>query len=109
MWTRRDELHHHKRRYRRPEFRRLFDLPELSEMLLSYYNSMLFPLMVAARIVSRVTKSDEEPDIKPLPTPINALFRSLFEIEKTLLGRLPLPPGGSLISVHRRVARPRAA
>jgi SAM-dependent methyltransferase len=109
MWTSRDELHHHKRRYRRREFRRLFDLPELSEILFSYYNSALFPLMIAARIVSRVTRSDEEPDIKPLPAPINALLRSVFEIEKTLLGRLPFPPGGSLISVHRRVDRQRAS
>ncbi len=104
IWTRRDELHHHKRRYRSGEFRRLFDLPNLGKELFSYYNSALFPLMLAARILSRWTGADAEPDIKPLAAPINASLRAVFESEKRFLGRLRLPPGGSLISIHRRVA-----
>lgn len=40
--------------------------------------------------------------VRTLPGPINAAFRVAFESEKLLLGRAPLPPGGSFISVHRR-------
>jgi SAM-dependent methyltransferase len=104
MWTRRDDLHHHKRRYRRREFRRLFELETLDEELLGYYNSALFPVMIASRALSRVRRTDGIPDVRPLPRPLNALLRSVFGAEKHLLGRVPLPPGGSLVSVHRRVA-----
>lgn len=106
LWTRWDDLHHHKRRYRHAEYRRLFAMPELTELLFSYYNSFLFPLMVGARIVSRWRQAYQEPNLTPPPAPLNTLLRTVFASERSLLGRIPLPLGGSLISVHRHSAKP---
>lgn len=103
MWTKRDEHHNHFRRYTRPQYEALFDIEGLTPVLESYYNTFLFPPMVAARLLAKLLKNDAEPaDIRVPPAPVNALMRALFESEKHLLGRIRLPIGASLISVHRK-------
>lgn len=103
MWTKRDEHHNHFRRYTRGQYRALFAIPELRPVVESYYNTWLFPPMVGARLVSKVLGRDAEAgDIRVPAAPVNALMRAVFESEKHLLGRVRLPIGASLISVHRR-------
>ena len=69
------------------------------------YQAWLFPLMVAARVAERGRRAPRDgPPVRPLPGPVNGTLRRIFESEKHLLGRVPLPIGGSLISVHRRRA-----
>lgn len=102
MWTARDELHHHKRRYTRPAYERVFEHAGLEPVLVSWYNTTLFPLMGAFRLAKRVLPAGRAgPDVTPLPGPVNALLRTLFAIESSRLVRGPLPFGASLISVHR--------
>ncbi|RNC82729.1 MAG: class I SAM-dependent methyltransferase [Phycisphaera sp.] len=104
MWTKRDEHHNHFRRYTRDQYERMFDIPELAAVVESYYNSFLFPPMVAARLLGKVLKKDTEAgDIRVPPGPVNGAMRRVFECEKQILGKLRLPIGASLISVHRRV------
>ena len=50
LWTRRDQLHHHRRRYSKRQFRRLVDRPPFECLALSYINSILFPLALAERL-----------------------------------------------------------
>lgn len=105
LWTRRDEFHHHKRRYTRRAFRALFGAAHLEPLLLSPYNTALFPALAAARLGKRLLGLDRVgPDIRPLPGPVNAALRALFEAEKHILPRSPLPFGASLIAVYRRPA-----
>lgn len=104
LWTQRDVLHHHVRRYGRRRFRSLFTGLPLREELLSYYNIALFPAMMVSRLGRRRFGMDRAtPDLKMPPGLINAGLRFVFESEKYVLGRANAPIGGSLISIHRKI------
>lgn len=105
LWTRRDEMHHHRRRYTFGAFGALFEGVGLERELVSYYNAGLFPVMAAARLAKRaIPRLDRAgPDIRRLPRGVNGALRVVFEAEKHVLARGRLPLGASLIAVHRRV------
>lgn len=112
LWTKRDEFHHHKRRYTARAFRALFENAPLEPIVFSYYNSALFPALAAVRLAKKTLGLDRAaPDIRPLPGPLNGALRALFEVEKHILPRARLPFGASLIAVCRRrpVPAPRNA
>ncbi|MCS7033981.1 MAG: class I SAM-dependent methyltransferase [Phycisphaerae bacterium] len=103
LWSDWDELHHHYRRYNRRRLGAALRSVGLRIELLSYANTMLFPLAAAARVVHKVRrKKMESTDMRIPPAPINALFRGLYSFERHLLGRVPLPFGLSVVAVARR-------
>ena len=65
---------------------------------IGYFNSLLFPLAVGARLASKVTGRGGDDDALP-PRPVNYLFERVFAAERRLIGRVPLPPGLSLFAV----------
>jgi SAM-dependent methyltransferase len=98
MWSAHDELNHHKRRYSRRSLRKLIEASPLRLERVGYFNSMLFPIAVAARAASKLTGGGGNDDKLP-PAPVNALFGRIFAAERHLVGRLPLTPGLSLFAV----------
>lgn len=98
MWSAHDTVNHHHRRYSKPALRKAIADAGLKLHRISYFNSLLFPLAVAARIAGKVTGKEDSDDALP-PRPINALFRSLFALERHALGRLPFPPGLSIVAI----------
>ncbi len=98
MWSAHDRLNHHHRRYSRAALARLIDQSGLKIERLSYFNSLLFPLAVAARGLGKLTGKDDTDDKLP-PRPVNRLFDRLFGLEAYLVGRVPMPPGLSLVAV----------
>lgn len=103
MWSKRDEFHHHRRRYTKQAYRALFAGLPLRQRILGYYNSVLFPLMAGARLAKKLSGRDRAAaDIRPLPGPLNWLMTQSFAVERAAIGRLPLPPGGSLLSLHQK-------
>ncbi len=104
LWTPRDELHHHLRRYTFRQFRALFAPLPLQSLVLSYYNTILFPLMLGQRMWTRWFPPDQaQPDLRVPFSPLNRLLQWLMSREKHLLPHVRLPWGGSLISVHRKI------
>lgn len=101
MWSAHDVAHHHHRRYRRGELVDLARRTGFSIELISPFNTILFPLIAAVRLVGRVTGKAEADDSMP-PAPINAVLETLFGLERGLIGRVPLPFGVSLVAVLRR-------
>jgi hypothetical protein len=69
---------------------------------LGYFNSLLFPIAAGARIVGRVTGREDSDDTPP-PAPLNALFERIFRLERHLVGRLPMPPGVSIVTLAEPV------
>jgi len=51
---------------------------------------------VAARLLGKLTGKDDSDDSPP-PKPLNTAFETVFGLERHLLGRLPMPPGLSII------------
>lgn len=98
MWSAHDVAHHHKRRYSRRSLKRVVDAAGLKAERIGYFNSLLFPLAAAARLVGRLTGRTEGDDQMP-PGPINRLFRSIFALERHLVGRISLPAGVSLFAL----------
>lgn len=98
MWSAHDSVNHHKRRYSKSALKRLIEGSPLRLDKIGYFNSLLFPLAVADRLVSKLRGRDEA-EVKLPSTPINSLLEAVFAAERHLVGRLPLPPGLSLFAV----------
>jgi SAM-dependent methyltransferase len=103
MWSAHDAAHHHFRRYSRGELKDLFLRSGLEVQLLSYFNTLLFPLIAAARVVGKVTRKESADDRLP-SAPVNAVLDKVFGLEAGLIGRVPMPFGVSLVAVVRRPA-----
>ena len=73
-------------------------------MYRSYFNTLLMPLIVAARAWGRVTGREGGDDSMPSPL-VNGLLRRLFSAERHALGRFALPVGVSLGVVAERAIR----
>jgi SAM-dependent methyltransferase len=98
MWSAHDVVNHHKRRYTRKTLGAVVAAAGLKLEMLSWFNSLLFPLAAAARLAGRV-RGKEDSDDKLPPKPLNALFEALFGFERYAIGRLPFPPGVSIVAI----------
>ena len=98
MWSAHDVVNHHKRRYSKAGFVALLEKSGLRGRKLGYFNSLLFPVAVAARFAGKLMGKDDSDDSPP-PKPLNALFEGIFRLERHMVGRVPLPPGLSLITL----------
>jgi len=101
MWSAHDVAHHHHRRYRKHEIRKLAQDADYEIELLSPFNSLLFPPIAAVRFVGKLTGKDDSDDAMPSP-PVNKALDLIFGLERELVGRVPLPFGVSLVAVLRR-------
>lgn len=106
LWSRLDELVHHKRRYtRKGLFRRVQD----AGLRVDYASSFVFacfPLMLAARLFDRGPASDPKRDFdrrvrfSPL---VNVTLDALMRVDEWLIRRrVSLPWGGTLLVVARK-------
>ncbi len=98
MWSAHDVVNHHHRRYSKASLGSAISAAGLGHNGLRYFNSLLFPLAAAARIAGRLTGRDDSDDSPP-PKALNALFETIFGWERHLVGRMPLPPGVSIITL----------
>ncbi len=98
MWSAHDVVNHHKRRYSKATLTAALREAGLGWRKLRWFNSLLFPAAVAARVAGKLTGKDDSDDSPPA-RPLNWAFEKIFGLERHLLGRVPLPPGLSLIVV----------
>lgn len=99
LWSRHDELHHHKRRYVTRGLRGALQEAGLQVEYMSYFNTWLFPPVAAARLTGLDSKKSGA-----LSVPngfINAILTRIFASERWLLGRISLPAGVSLLALAR--------
>ncbi|MCL6698926.1 class I SAM-dependent methyltransferase [Sphingomonas sp. NSE70-1] len=101
MFSAHDVVHHHHRRYRKGEIRRLAEEAGYSIELLSPFNSLLFPPIAAVRFMGKLTGKDDSDDAMPSPF-VNKLLDGVFGLERGIIGRVPMPFGVSLVAVLRR-------
>ncbi|OWK31197.1 class I SAM-dependent methyltransferase [Sphingomonas dokdonensis] len=98
MWSAHDVVNHHHRRYSKATLNAAIEQAGLRPRKLGYFNSLLFPLAAGARLAGRITGRDDSDDTPP-PAPVNKLFEAIFRAERHLVGRLPMPPGVSILTL----------
>ena len=98
MWSAHDVVNHHQRRYSKNGLKKLITGSPLKLEAIGYFNSLLFPVAVAERLASRL-RGKEDANLNLPPAPINQALERIFAAERTLVGRVPLPPGLSLFAV----------
>jgi len=101
MWSAHDVAHHHHRRYRKQEIRKLAEDAGYAIDLISPFNSLLFPPIAAVRLAGKLTGKDDSDDAMPT-APVNSILDTVFGLERSLIGRVPMPFGVSLVAVLRR-------
>ncbi|MES9873356.1 MAG: class I SAM-dependent methyltransferase [Candidatus Sedimenticola sp. 6PFRAG7] len=100
LWGHHDEIHHHKRRYRKSDLEKLASEAGLKIRKLSYYNFFLFPLAAALRLYEKlVPPSPDKSTIAPPSSWLNKIFHSVFASERHLLNAMNFPFGVSLLMV----------
>lgn len=103
LWSSHDVVNEHVRRYTRGQLRARLEGAGFDVRTISYYNTTLFLPIAAVRVVRRwLFGLSEQGDLGTVPRPVNAALRSLFAVERHVIGRLPLPFGVSLIATARQ-------
>jgi SAM-dependent methyltransferase len=98
LWSAHDVVNHHHRRYSKKRLTAAIAAAGLRPRKLGYFNSLLFPLAAGARIAGRLTGRDDSDDSPP-PRAVNALFETIFRLERHMVGRMPMPPGVSIVTL----------
>jgi SAM-dependent methyltransferase len=95
LWSAHDVAHHHQRRYTAKTLDTVVMAAGFRVRHRSFFNTILFPLIVAARGVGRVTGREGGDDAMP-PRAINAVLERLFAMERQWVSRFSFPFGVSL-------------
>lgn len=101
MWSHHDVLHHHKRRYRLPAYRALFEAAGLTIETATYFNTLLFPLAAAQRTAKRLLGDKSADDAMP-PAALNKALAAVFSLETPLATGPGLPFGLSIAVIARK-------
>lgn len=101
LWSAHDVFLHHKRRYTSGRLRQVFHASGLHVDRVSYFNTLLLPLAVAARLKDRIVSSDKASGTAIPPPMINASLEAIFASEQNLLRHFNLPAGVSLLGIAR--------
>lgn len=100
MFSAHDKRTHNARRFTRGQARALLTGQGFLVLRASYWNTLLFPLMLLHRLIER---DGAESDVHDYPHWLDAIFSSALAIERaTIAAGLSLPFGGSLIIVAAR-------
>ncbi|WP_066424555.1 bifunctional 2-polyprenyl-6-hydroxyphenol methylase/3-demethylubiquinol 3-O-methyltransferase UbiG [Anabaena sp. 4-3] len=106
LWSRHDEINHHKRRYILRSLKHIVKLAGYSVHYSSYFNIFLFPVVATVRLLRnwlRLESSEDASSDLKLPTkPINQFLTFLFASERYLMGRFGLPFGVSILLVAQK-------
>jgi SAM-dependent methyltransferase len=101
LWSRYDEFLYHKRRYSAAGLRATVSAAGLRWDRMSYFNTLLFPLIAAVRLKERLLGTPSTSGREVPARPVNWLLRQTFSAERFLLPVVRLPFGVSLFALLR--------
>ena len=101
LWSGHDEVLGHRRRYTAAELRAAVERAGFTVVRVSYFNTLLFPLLVAVRAWKRL-RGDRGHDLRRPGAALNWLLERVFAFERHVVPRVPLPFGASLLLIGRR-------
>ncbi|MFI5330658.1 MAG: class I SAM-dependent methyltransferase [Desulfobaccales bacterium] len=104
LWSRHDELHHHKRRYTKGKLSGMIKRANFDIIINSYFNTLLFPAIAGSRLCQNLLKMEATYDLKMPSKGLNWFLARLFASERHFLPYLSLPFGVSLLVLGRKLA-----
>ncbi len=102
LWGQHDVINRHRRRYTKTQLEAVLKRSHWLVKKVSYYNTMLFPLVAGVRLLNRFRPTLEGPrsDLHwKIPHIGNDLLDRIFSSERYLLERRDMPFGVSLVCV----------
>ncbi len=103
LWGLQDDVSHHRRRYGRAQLQSLIANAGFAVERLSFFNTILFPPILAARWSMRLLpKGRVQSENQIGGTMVNAVLKAIFCLEVPLLERVNLPVGVSLACIARK-------
>jgi SAM-dependent methyltransferase len=106
LWSKMDEVARHIRRYDAVQLRRILINHGFLIQRVTYANMLLFPLMIAYRLIQRAISfnwdNDSLTELMIPPEPINGILGSILRVEAYLVRFINLPVGGTVIAVAQR-------
>jgi SAM-dependent methyltransferase len=105
LWSPHDDANRHFRRYQRAELVRVVAGGGFEVERATYFNSLLLPLVYAARLGAKAAHRQGLVGTRPPWGPVNAALRTVFSAEEPWLRRRRLPIGASLMVSARRSSR----
>lgn len=97
LWSSHDEAHHHFRRYTARGLARVLSATDYTLHHQSHFNTLLFPLICAARFAGWITGRKGGDDAMP-GTVANAVLGSIFGVERAWISRLSIGFGVSMLA-----------
>lgn len=102
LWGPHDVALMHHRRYTRAELRARLREAGFRVERLSYGVFLLFPLVVAVRLLDKLRSGPARVSLPTVPPWLNAALIALQSFEASLLNAFPLPWGSSVVAVARK-------
>lgn len=102
LWSAHDEANGHYRRYTVDGLRRRFEEAGFEVVTATYFNTLLFPAVLAVRMLGRLRSKGAASDVSEVSKPVNDALTGIFSLEKSLLGRSRLPVGVSALCFARK-------
>lgn len=104
LWSRHDESHHHKRRYRLNELVGKMSHCNLHPKYASYFNTWLFPMIALVRILQKRLRFLKKTDDLSMPSPfLNTLLTAAMSSERHILKHGKLPFGVSIMAIGQKL------
>lgn len=105
LWSQHDVANHHKRRYVMRGLRRVVKRAGYDVRYVSYFNTVLFPLVAGIRLLQNWFGGGKGEDLTMPSKLVNRVLTALFASERFLIGRFSLPFGVSLLLLAKKVER----
>jgi SAM-dependent methyltransferase len=102
LWGPHDVANGHHRRYTLGGLRGRVEASGFEVVRATYFNTLLFPAILAARLLGRLRGKVAASDIGEVPRPLNAALEAVFSLEAPLLRRGSLPVGVSALCLARK-------
>jgi len=99
LWSSHDVFLHHHRRYSRASLERCARAAGYTVERASYFNTLLFPVAVAARWLDKLTRRARSSGDAVPPRAVNSLLYRILRSESRWLPERSLPYGMSLLAV----------
>jgi len=99
LWSGHDEAHHHCRRYTAKMLRQRAREANLVVEKLGYFNTLLFPMIAASRIIGKLSGHNGGSDAAMPSALVNRVLMGIFSFERHIVPRMMMPFGTSILAI----------